>query len=110
MSHNRKSWFVLTIRWYCDFLKLDPQKCFESVSLKFLYFFFDWMLSQKEGKKGRKKRGTKKSSSLGTYWKVYRLVYERATGDKLNATMNRRMHRVGRPLLVPGGLANMSRF
>ncbi len=68
------------------------------------------MLSQKKGKKGRKKRGTKKSSSLGTYWKVYRLVYERATGDKLDAVMNRRMHRVSRPLLVPGDIANMARF
>lgn len=82
---------------YCTFLEHDPQERFEFVSLKFLYYFFDWMLSQKTGKDGRKKRGTKKTRSLGTYWKLYRLVYERATGGKLDATMNRRMHRVALP-------------
>lgn len=59
-----------------------------------LYSFFDWLLSQKIGKGGRRRRGTKHKSSLGTYWKLFRLVYERATGDKINGQMNRVMHRV----------------
>ncbi|KAK3318207.1 C2H2 finger domain protein [Apodospora peruviana] len=80
---------------YCAWFEYDPQESFESVSLGSLYNFFDWLLGQKAGKDGRKKRGTKKSSSLGTYWKVYRLVYERATGAKLDAKLNRKMHRVG---------------
>ena len=94
---NRLStaWFVLTSRRYCTFIGYDPEECFKAVSLSFLHYFFDWLLSQKTGKDGRKKRGTKKSSSLGTYWKVYRLVYERARNEKLDAKLNRKMHRVG---------------
>ncbi len=65
MSPNRKAWFVLTSRRYCDFLKLDPQKCFESVSLKFLYFFFDWMLSQKKARKGGRSAEQKRAVPLG---------------------------------------------
>jgi hypothetical protein len=80
---------------HCTWLECDPQESFESVSLASLNCFFDWLLGQKTGKDGRKKRGTKKSSSLGTYWKIYRLVYERATGAKLDAKLNRKMHRVG---------------
>ncbi|KAK0612280.1 hypothetical protein B0T17DRAFT_620503 [Bombardia bombarda] len=68
-------------------------QAFASVTLAFLNSFFDWLLSQRTGKDGRKKRGTTKSSSLGTYWKVYRLVYERATGEKLDAKLNRKMHK-----------------
>src|SRR5215469_2980796 len=59
-----------------------------------LYSFFDWLLRQTRGKGGRRRRGTKHKSSLGTYWKLYRLVYERATGEKINGKMNRIMHRV----------------
>ncbi|KAK3332197.1 hypothetical protein B0T19DRAFT_397983 [Cercophora scortea] len=79
---------------YCAWFEYDPQESFESVSLGSLYNFFDWLLGQKAGKNGRKKRGTKKSSLLGTYWKVFRLVYERATGAKLDAKLNRKMHRI----------------
>lgn len=75
-------------------LQRDPQACFKTIDLRLLYSFFDWSLNQKVGKGGRKKRGTTKSSSLGTYWKVFRLVYEEATGSKLDAKLNRRMHRV----------------
>lgn len=89
---------VLSICRYCEVLGRAPQECFESLaastSVRVLYNFFDWSLNQKVGKDGRKKRGTKKSSSLGTYWKVFRLVFQRATGDKLDAKMNRRMHKV----------------
>jgi len=53
------------------------------VSRNLLRSFFDWLLNQKTGKGGRRMRGTKHKSSLGTYWKLYRLVYERATGDKI---------------------------
>ncbi len=59
-----------------------------------LYSFFDWLLRQTRGKGGRRRRGTKHKSSLGIYWKLYRLVYERATGEKINGQMNRVMHRV----------------
>lgn len=48
----------------------------------------------RRGKGGRRMRGTKHKSSLGTYWKLYRLVYERATGDKIKGKMNRDVHKV----------------
>jgi hypothetical protein len=56
--------------------------------------FFDWLLNQRRGKGGRRRQGSKLASSLGTYWKVYRLVYERATGSRLSAGLNRSMHKV----------------
>ncbi|KAH7364046.1 hypothetical protein BKA65DRAFT_128503 [Rhexocercosporidium sp. MPI-PUGE-AT-0058] len=34
------------------------------------------------------------ASTLGIYWKVFWLVYERATGEKIEGKMNRHMHRV----------------
>jgi hypothetical protein len=40
-------------------------------------------------------RGVRYKSTLGTFWKVYRLVYERKTGDKINGSINRGMHKVG---------------
>jgi hypothetical protein len=67
---------------------------YNDISLKFLRSFFDWLLSQRRGKAGRKRRGTKCASSLGTYWKVFRLAYERATGLKIDGKMNRPMHKV----------------
>lgn len=48
-------------------------------------------------------KGIQTSSSLGTNWKVFRLVYERATGVKLDLKLNRQMHKVCFPpwLLLP---------
>ncbi|XP_044715341.1 uncharacterized protein HRG_10920 [Hirsutella rhossiliensis] len=100
-------------RQYCEVLGCDPQKCLESVSesssLRLLYNFFDWSLNQKVGKDGRKRRGTRKSSSLSTYWKVFRLVFERATGDKLDPKLNRRMHKVLRDLSKKHDLSDQRR-
>ncbi|XP_044715065.1 uncharacterized protein HRG_11333 [Hirsutella rhossiliensis] len=77
--------------------------------LRLLYNFFDWSLNQKVGKDGRKRRGTRKSSSLSTYWKVFRLVFERATGDKLDPKLNRRMHKVLRDLSKKHDLSDQRR-
>ena len=38
--------------------------------------------------------GIKKRSSLRTYWKVLRLVFERAMEKKLDAKLKCKMHRV----------------
>ncbi|KAK1837702.1 C2H2 finger domain-containing protein [Colletotrichum chrysophilum] len=78
---------------YCDVIKRDVQRCYATVSISLLYTFFDWFLNQKVGKDGRKKREIKKKSTLATYWKVFRLVFERAVGDKLDPKLNRSMHR-----------------
>lgn len=95
---------------YCKVILFrEPADCYSSLSIPLLYNFFDWRLNQKVGKGGRKVRGTKKKSSLGTYWKVFRLVFERATGDKVDPKMNRSMHKViwleygVRPLANPRG-------
>jgi hypothetical protein len=52
------------------------------------------MLNQHEGKGRRRLVGIKSASTLGTYWKVFRLVYERATREKIRGKINRQMHRV----------------
>ena len=62
--------------------------------------FFDWRLNQKVGKGGRKKKGTKKKSSLGTAWKQLRLVFERATDEKLDPKLSRKVRKVSGP--APG--------
>ncbi|KAJ4307349.1 hypothetical protein N0V88_000733 [Collariella sp. IMI 366227] len=94
---------------YCAYIRRDPHACFESVSVKLLYMFFDWLLNQKQGKNGRRLRGTKKKSSLGTYWKVFRLVYERVMTQKLDAKLNRQMHRALRNVAEKHGLNNEKR-
>lgn len=82
---------------------------FSTVSPGTLYTFFNWLLSQREGKGGRRRRGTKYASSLGTYWKVFRLVYERVTSERLDARMNRSMHKVLRRLAKEHGLRKIGR-
>lgn len=77
---------------------IEALRTLSADSVAILYYFFDWVLSRKTGKDGRRLTRTKKRSSLGTYWKVFRLVFERATGDKLDAKLNRKMHRVPTPL------------
>ncbi|KAF2263259.1 hypothetical protein CC78DRAFT_554127 [Lojkania enalia] len=47
--------------------------------------------------------------SLGTYWKVFRLVYERATGEKIEGKTNRSMHKVLRKLVKKYKLSKIGR-
>lgn len=76
------------------YLRKDDLRAYETVSVRTLYTFFDWLLSWQRGKGGRKCRGTKIASSLGSYWKVHLLVYERAMGVKPDGKMNRSMHKM----------------
>ncbi|KAH7364625.1 hypothetical protein BKA65DRAFT_491766, partial [Rhexocercosporidium sp. MPI-PUGE-AT-0058] len=46
------------------------------------------------GKGGRRLTDIKSASTLGTYWKVFRLVHERETEEKIKGKMNRHIHRV----------------
>ncbi|XP_014550159.1 hypothetical protein COCVIDRAFT_116292 [Bipolaris victoriae FI3] len=46
---------------------------------------------------------------FGTYWKVFRLVYERATSVKLDGKMNRSMHKVLRKLAKKHDLKKIGR-
>jgi hypothetical protein len=73
----------------------------QAISHRTLKAFFDWMLNQRRGKGGKRLKGVKSSNSLGTYWKVFRLVYERATGSKIDGNTTRKMHRVSRISSIP---------
>jgi len=66
----------------------------QAISHRTLKAFFDWLLNQRRGKGGRRTKGVRSSDTLGTYWKVFRLVYERATDEKINGKTTRKMHRV----------------
>jgi hypothetical protein len=95
--------------------KLEHLRDFATVSVQSLYVFLDWLLSRresKEDKEGRKRRlrGTKFASSLETYWKVFRLVYERATNLKLDGKLNRTMRRVCIPSRFPHNLSRVPRL
>ena len=85
---------MLTQSRFCNCIKKDLTEMYNTISLRSLYNFFDYFLSQRRGKGGRKRRGTKLASSLGTYWKLFRLVYERATGAKIDGKATRSMHKV----------------
>ncbi|KAF1809568.1 C2H2 finger domain protein [Eremomyces bilateralis CBS 781.70] len=94
---------------YCAYTGKDPKKMYQAISINVLHNFFHWLLSQRRGKEGRRLRGTKLASSLGTYWKIYRLTYERATGDKINGPTTRGMHKVLRKLAKRHGLKKGAR-
>jgi len=79
------------------------------VSCRTLKAFFEWILNQRQGKGGRRLAGIQSASTLGTYWKVFRLVYERATGEKIEGKMNRHMHRVLKKLAKKYGLSMKKR-
>ena len=74
----------------------------QAISRRTLKAFFEWTLNQRQGKGGRRLAGIQSASTLGTYWKVFRLVYEQANGEKIEGKMNRHMHRVSiAPLSAP---------
>ncbi|KAI9764096.1 MAG: hypothetical protein M1840_008901 [Geoglossum simile] len=87
----------------------DPDQTIHVIFLRLLNSFFDWVLNQRRGKRGRKLHGVKSSSMLCTYWKVFRLVYEGATGSKINAKLNRQMHRILKKLAKKHGLSTQKR-
>ncbi|KAK4862951.1 hypothetical protein LT330_010695 [Penicillium expansum] len=87
-------------RWnqFCACIRKDPQQEFLKLSVGILYTFLDWALNLRRGKNGRRLPGIKRKSSLETFWKVFRLVFERATSGKIENRMNRQMRRVIRKL------------
>ncbi|KAH7377090.1 hypothetical protein B0T11DRAFT_347438 [Plectosphaerella cucumerina] len=87
----------------------DPDWRLESIKVSILKSFFTWRLDLKAGKGGRRIKGIKNSSSLGTTWKVFRLVYERAVAAKLDSKLNRQMHKVLRKLAEERGLSDKTR-
>ncbi|KAK3304847.1 C2H2 finger domain-containing protein [Chaetomium strumarium] len=82
-----KATLLVEEQWnkYYAYIKRNLRECFESVS------------------------GTKKASSLRTYWKVFWLVYERAIIEKLDIKLNRQMHRALRSIAKKHSLSNEKR-
>jgi hypothetical protein len=72
----------------------DPGEALKRASLNDLHRFFNWWMKQVRGKNGRRLRGTKKASSLEVDWRKFRLVYQEETGEKIDAKLNRAMHKV----------------
>ncbi|KAK1658505.1 C2H2 finger domain-containing protein [Colletotrichum godetiae] len=96
-------------RLYCEVLDRHPRRCYETLSITLLKNFFDWYLSQKVGKDGRKRSGIKKKSSLATYWKIFRLVFERAMGERIASKLGRSMRTVIGQLAKKHGLNDQAR-
>ncbi|KAL4891366.1 hypothetical protein BDV59DRAFT_203545 [Aspergillus ambiguus] len=94
---------------FCIFLRRDPQKEFAHLSIRIMYTFLEWVLNLRRGKDGRRLPGTKCKSSLDTFWKVFRLVYERETSNKITKQMNRQMRRVIRRLATKHKLSSKGR-
>ncbi|CAG8982679.1 hypothetical protein HYALB_00000958 [Hymenoscyphus albidus] len=94
---------------YCKYIQKDPVQVMQAISLSTLRAFFDWMLNQRRGKGGRRLAGIKSANTLGTYWKVFRLVHEKAVGEKIEGKINRKMHRVLRKLVKEHGLTTEKR-
>lgn len=86
---------------FCACLRKDPREELKRVSVSILFTFLDWVLNLRRGKNGRRLPGTKCKSSLDTFWKVFRLVYERETSNKIGNQMNRQMRRVRVTLSLP---------
>lgn len=57
---------------------------YRRMDVRTLYTFFNWVLNQRRGKGGRRRQGLKFQSSLDTYWKIFRLVYEREMQEKID--------------------------
>ncbi|KAK2051368.1 C2H2 finger domain-containing protein [Colletotrichum caudatum] len=94
---------------YCEVLDRDPRHCYETLSGTLLKNFFDWYLSQKVGKDGRKRSGIKKKSSLATYWKIFRLVFKKAIGERIASKLGRSMRKVIGDLAKKHGLNDQAR-
>jgi len=53
--------------------------------------FFNWLLDWRRGKCGRI-GGVPPVNILETCWKIFRLAYERATGEKIEGSITRKIH------------------
>lgn len=66
---------------------------YQRIDVHKLYAFFNWVLNQRRGKDGRRRQGLKYRSSLETYWKIFRLVYEREMQEKISRETSRRINK-----------------
>lgn len=83
---------------YCVFLKADENQMYQQLNYRVLYTFFYWMLNQRRGKEGRRRQGIKYRSSLITYWKNFRTVYELKMEKKVDKETSRLINKCVRPI------------
>lgn len=76
---SRLMWFFR----FCAYIKQDPIQLYKTLTVQVCHTFLEWVLNQKRGKDGRLLKGIKVQSSFHTFWKVFRLVYERANSQKI---------------------------
>ncbi|CAH0031470.1 unnamed protein product, partial [Clonostachys rhizophaga] len=98
-----------TWKEFCKVVDRDPKASYISLSIGILCNFFNWRLNQKVNKDGRKLCRIKKKSSLSIYWKVFQLYVKRATGDKIDPKLNRKIYRALRDLAKKHGLSDEKR-
>ncbi|KAF2105306.1 hypothetical protein BDV96DRAFT_655764 [Lophiotrema nucula] len=73
---------------------------YSSGTLKLLGWIERQWNGQSVGTDGKRRRGIKQRSTLETYWKLFRLVYEMNTSERLDGKLSRQMHKVGDELLA----------
>jgi hypothetical protein len=66
----------------------------KSITIGRIQNFFRWKLDQTHNLNDRRLRGTKTSSSLGTYWKQFLIVYQISCNKDMSKTIIRQMHTV----------------
>ena len=60
----------------------------QNISPSTIKSFFEWVLSQRRGKDGRRLGGVRSEDSLRTYYKHFRQVCETVTGVELGGVHN----------------------
>lgn len=73
-------------RRFCTYVmhREDWESCYGEINASIVFNFLDWVMGQRVGKDGRRKRGIKSKASLVTFWCTFRLAFERATNSKIN--------------------------
>ncbi|CAG8975500.1 hypothetical protein HYALB_00004819 [Hymenoscyphus albidus] len=108
-TQDRLDWVREQHDCYCTFIRQDTAQCFNTVSAEFLHGFFSWVCDQRRGKGGRRRPGIKHTSSLGTFWRWYQLVYKCETGRKIDDMVQRQGQDVIRLVAEEKMLANTKR-
>lgn len=64
--------FTTANRWH-----MDAKEIYIKVQVVNIFMFHNWSLHQLCEKEGRRRQGLKYKSSLETFWKIFRLIFER---------------------------------
>lgn len=81
-------YYLSLVRFYV-YLRKDPKQEFQKLSITILYIFLNQALNLRRGKNRRRLPRIKRKSLLETFQKVFRLVFERVTLEKIGSQINR---------------------